>query len=235
MTIEQAKVSELALIFGPYAYQEDVSGVTAFQYTDESETTRRGANNFGNTGPLNITDSYQGVNGSFTLEGADGEDQLQAIISGTPLASFVLDNPKRRYPFYIVSNAYEEDGSTPVRGHFIDYAKLAGTPAQVGPDARTYNFQAKASKRARAKKVVIKVFDGNAVPVTALSLAEEAYADGDGNMALLVLRQTTGTKTVTRLVKTTDYTEATVANVTTVTLVSGLAATEKALVVYIQE
>lgn len=126
MPIEQSKVAEFSLIFGPFAMKEKVPGVTAFTYTDEAEVTRRGANNFGNQGPLEITDMYQGVSGSFTIEGSEGEDIVQAIISGTDPTTFVVDDPKVRFPFYIVSNAYEEDGITPIRGHFINYAKLAG-------------------------------------------------------------------------------------------------------------
>lgn len=227
--IEQAKVAELHLIFGPYAAYSDVPGVTDFKYNDEANVTRRGQDNFGNQGPLAITDSYQGVSGSFSLEGSAAEDILQAIISGTPPASFAVDNPKKRYPFYIISNAYEEDDVTPLRGHFINYAKLSGTPAMVGPDARTYNFQAKSSKRAKGKKILYQVFDGNATPVTVLTLSSSALADDDGNYALLVLRQTESTKTVSILQKTTHYTEAAGA----ITLLSGLTATEKALVIFI--
>jgi hypothetical protein len=230
MAIEQAKVSELHLIFGPYASCLNIPGVTALNYTDEMEVTRRGANNFGNIGPIAITDGYQGINGSFTIEGAEGEDQLQAIVNGTPLADFKVDNPQKRYPFYIVSNAYEEDGITPIRGHFVNYAKLSGMPSQVGPDARTYNFQAKKSKRSRGKKIMAEVFNGAVSPVTVLTLGGTALQDDENNYALLVLRQTENTKTVTVLKKTTHYTE----TASAITLLSGLVATEKALVIYIK-
>lgn len=229
MPIEQPKVAELHLIFGPYAHASKVPGVTAFPYTDEAEVTRRGANNFGNAGPLEITEQYQGVAGSFTIEGSEGEDIVQAIVSGVDPATFTVDNPKKRFPFYIISNAYEEDGVTPLRGHFINFAKLAGTPAQVGPDARTYNFQAKSSKRSKGKKIVYEVFNGNATPVTALTLGNQALQDDDGNYALLVLRQTQNTKTVKILKKTTDYTETSSA----ITLKSGLTASERGVVIYI--
>lgn len=229
MPIEQPKVAELHLIFGPYAYYDKVPGVTGFTYTDEAEVTRRGAGNFGNNGPLEITESYQGVAGSFTIEGSEGEDIVQAIISGVDPSTFTVDNPKKRFPFYIIGNAYEEDGTTPLRGHFINFAKIAGTPAQIGPDARTYNFQGKTSKRSKGRKMAYQVFNGNATPVTVLTLTNAALQDDDSNYALLVLRQTQGTKTVKILKKTTDYTETSSA----ITLISGLTATEKAIVVYI--
>lgn len=229
--IEDVANAELHLIFGPYAVQQKVPGVTGFQHTPEQTVTRRGANNFGNTGPVAITDNYQGETGSITVEGTEAERIIAALLGGVDPATLAFtDDPKVRFPLFIVSNAYDDDNTTPVKGSFVHYAKFENTPRPVGPDARSYNFQAMRSKDVFGKAIAIQVFDGNAVPVTALTLASQAMADNDNSFALLVLRQTQGTKTVTVLKKTTDYTETN----SVITLLSGLTATEKALVVYIK-
>lgn len=228
--IEETANAELHLIFGPYALQQKVPGVTGFQHVSEQTVTRRGQNNFGNTGPVAITDSYQGETGSITLEGAEAEKILAALLSGADPATFVTDNPKTRFPLYVVSNTYDDDGVTPIKGSLVHYAKFENTPRPVGPDARSYNFQAMRAKDFFGKVVKVQVFAGNATPVTVLTLGDTALADDAGDYAQLVLRQTENTKTVTILKKTTDYTEASGA----VTLLSGLTATEKALVIYVK-
>lgn len=227
--IEQVSKAELHAIFGPYAYSEKIAGVTAFSHTQEQTVTRHGANNFGGTGPVAVTHNYQGESGSITIEGTQGDSILAALVSGVDPATFVVDNPKNRFPLYFVSNSYDEDGATPIAGHIVIYAKIENTPRPVGPDARSYNFQAKSSKVFHGKKIAIDAFPGNATPVTSLVLTDAAFEDpDDSTYAQLVLRQTTGTKTVTVLTKGTDYTE----TASTITLTTGLTATEKAIVVY---
>jgi hypothetical protein len=227
--VEQVANAEVHAVFGPYALQQKLAGVTAFQHTEEQTVKRLGMNNFGGTGPVAITDDYQGESGQVTIEGIDGDKALIALMNGNPPATHVVDNPKNRYPLYLVSNAYDEDGTTPLRGDFVSYAKFENTARPVGPDARSYNFQAKWAKVFHGKKIAIQVFDGNATPVTALTLTTSAYQDPDDQMiALAVLRQTQNTRTVKPLAKTTDYTETT----SVITLLTGLAATEKAIVIY---
>lgn len=231
MQIEQLANAELHIVFGPQALSQKVPGVTAFQHTAEQTVTRRGQNNMGNSGPVAITDQYQGETGSVTIEGADGDKILSALLNGVDPTTFVMDSPKTRYPLYLVSNAYDEDGVTPLAGHFVDYAKFENNPRPVGPDARSHNFQAILGKVFYGKKIIVQVFPGNAVPVTALALSDTAMADPeDGSFAMLVLKQTAGNKTVTRLKKTTDYTETS----GVVTLLVGIGATEKALVVFVK-
>lgn len=231
MKIEQAANAELHAVMGPYVQSSSIPGVTAFQHTSEQTVTRRGQNNFGNSGPIAITDQYMGESGSLTIEGEDGEAILAALLNGVAPASFVMDDPKVRYPLYLVSNAYDEDGTTPIAGHFVKYAKFENNPRPVGPDARTHNFQALLATVFHGKKVIIDTFDGNAVPVTALTLSQTAYQNpNNSTYALVVLRQTTGTKTVSVLALTTGYTETS----TAITLVSGLTATEKATVIYVK-
>ena len=228
MPVEQVKFAELHLVFGPYAYRENVPGVTDFEYDDESETQRVGANSFGARGPIAITDFYQGVQGRFNVVGSDGEAIVLAIANGEDPAQFSVDNPLRRYYFFIAATAYDEDGITPTWCHVIWEAKLNGPPLRIGPDARQYQFQAKRSKRIKGRRVRIQVYSGAATPVTSLPFAATPQQDDEGNFALVLLRQTQGSKVVRLLRKGVDYTETS----TAITLTQGLAANERALVIY---
>ncbi|MFO7172055.1 MAG: hypothetical protein DIU70_003670 [Bacillota bacterium] len=228
--IEEVKNAEVTLIFGPFAVAEKVPGVTAFQHTPEHQVQRRGASNFGGRGPVAITSDYQGESGSITIEGIEGDRMLAAILSGEDPAQFVVEDPRRRFPIYIISNSYDDDGVTPLVGHYVHYCKFENQPRPVGPDARSYNFQGLWSKVFHGKKVVYEVFDGAATPVTALNLSQTAFQDPeDQTVALAVLRQTQNTKSVKVLKKGTDYTE----TESTITLTQGLAENERALVIYV--
>jgi hypothetical protein len=227
--IEEVARADFHAAFGPYAYQEKIPGVTAFSTNSETTVTRRGAQNFGNTGPVAVTSTYMGEAGSVTIEGIEGYNALKALWNGDPVATHVVDDPKRNFPLYLVANSYDEDGTTPLTGRFVSFTKVENKGHAVSPDAKSYNFQGRWAKEFKGKKIVIQVFAGNAIPVTVLTLANAAYQDpNDSMIALAVLRQTSGTKTVTPLAKTTDYTETTSA----ITLLSGATATEKVLVVY---
>lgn len=232
MAFEQARTSELFLIGGPNAWGS-IPGVTEFGYTHESDVTRRGQGSFGANGPRGITEQYNGISGNFSEEGPEGEDAVNAIVTMQDPASFVTGDMSNRYPFYIVANAFEEDGVTPIRSHFVEYAKLSGAPKAVaGSNAMQFAFQAKFARDFSKKKLMAKVFAGNETPVTSLSLGSDTAYEFDGtHYALLVLRQSASSKTVKVLKLTTDFTETDSA----ITLVSGLTATEKALVVWVKE
>ncbi len=229
MAFEQARTSELILVTGPYAWGT-IPGVTEFGYTHESDVTRRGQGSFGSHGPRGITEIYNGIAGNFSLEGSEGEDAVTAISTCQDPAGFVFGDVSNRYPMYLVSNAFEEDGVSPIRGHFVEYAKLNGMPKAVaGTSAVQYAFQAKFARDYAGKKVVVEVFSGDETPVTALSFGTTPYAHEVGKYALLILQQTENEKSVKVLSLTTDFTETD----TAITLVSGLAETEKALVIYV--
>lgn len=232
MPFEQPRQSKLILIAGPNAWGA-IPGVTEFGYTHESDVTRRGQGSFGANGPRGITEVYNGISGNFSEEGPEGEDAVNAIATMQDPASFVTGDMSNRYPFYIVGLAYEEDGVTPIRSHYVEYAKLGGAPKAVaGQNAMQFSFQAMSARDFAKKEIKIQTFPGNATPVTSLSLGSDtAYAYDGTNYALLVMRQSTNSKTVKVLKLGTDYTETDEA----ITLTTGLAATEKALVVWVKD
>jgi hypothetical protein len=227
--VEKLKNAELHAVFGPYALAQKFAGITKFGHTSERQVNRRGAQNFGGLGPVAIDDMYLGESGSIEYEGLNADNILQALLNGADPATWVVDNAKNNFPLYLVCNVFDEDGTTPLLSRFVSYAVFENKARQVGPDARSLNFQAMWAKEFKGKKIAIDVFTGNATPVTALTLAAAAYQDAsDSNkIALAVLRQTQNTKTVKPLALTTDYTETTSA----ITLLTGLGATEKGLVI----
>lgn len=234
MPFEQARQSELILIAGANAWGT-IPGATEFGYTHESDVTRRGAGSFGANGPRGMTEVYNGVSGNFSVEGSEGEDAINAIATMQSPTGFVTGDMSNRYPFFIVANAYQEDGVTPIRSHFVKTAKLSGAPKDVaGTAAKQFAFQALFGQDFAGKKVMVKEFPGAATPVTSLSLATDnafAFDPVDATkFALLILRQSTSSKSVKVLAKTTDYTE----TATAITLISGLTTTEKAIVVWVK-
>ncbi|MCQ4363141.1 hypothetical protein KQR54_18755 [Mycobacterium gordonae] len=231
MAYEQARQSELILVAGPVAWGK-IPVVTEFGYTHESDVTRRGQGSFGAHGPRGITEVYNGIAGTFSHDGPEGESAVDAITTMQDPADFVTGDVSNRYPFYIIANAYEEDGETPIRGHFVEYAKLNAAPRAVaGTSAMQRAFQAKYARDFAGKKVTVKAFAGASTPVTSLALSPNAFAYEAGKFALLVLRQTLTSKSVKVLQLTTDFTETNSA----ITLLTGLAATESAIVVYAED
>jgi len=230
MPFEQARNAELYLIGGPFSWSL-VSGATAFGYNHEEDTQRRGAGAFGASGPLGITQTYQGVSGSFDIEGVDGEDVVNAVATRQAISGFISGDLSQKYPFYIVSNVLDEDKETVLRSHLVFGAKLAGTPKNVaGQNAKTFNFQAIRANDFRSKLIQIDEFIGNATPVTSLDFTQTPYQH-DGKYARLVLRQSENRKKVKVLQVGTDYTE----TETAITLTTGLGADEKALVLYLKQ
>lgn len=230
---EQNPNSHLTLIGAPYAWGE-LPGVQAFGYNQLRTVTRRGTKTFGTAGPSGITKNYEGVSGTFDVEGTDGENAVLAYASRTALASFVSYDPVAGLmPAYLVANIFDDDGETPLRSHLVYNAELGQLARGLPDNARQFSFEALKAREFAGKQIIVQEFNGNATPVTALTLSSTALQDPvTGNYALLVLRQaSSATKVVTVLKKTTDYTE----TGTAVTLVSGLTTNEKALVFFVKQ
>lgn len=229
---EQTPNSHLILIGSPNT-QGEIPGVQAFGYNQLRTVTRRGTKTFGTAGPAGITKNYEGVSGSFDVEGVDGENAVLAYASRTALGSFITFDPVAGLmPAYLVANIFDNDGTTPLRSHLVSGVELGQLPRGLPDNARQFSFEALKGREFAGKQLVVQTFDGAASPVTTLTLSSTAIQDPvDSVYALLVLRQaSSSTKVVSVLKKTTDYTE----TATALTLLSGLATGEKALVVFMK-
>lgn len=231
MPFEQNRNGEFFVIGGPFQYGEPM-GVTGFAFDHQMGVQRRGAGQFGRNRPIGITDRYEGATGTIEIEGTEAAKTLMAHISRTLEASFINHPANRLYPFYLVVNVYDDDETTPLRSYFVYLAKLSGAPVNVAGDTLRYTFEAVIALEFHGKVLQIDVEDGAATPVTAMNFAAEAAQvkniDNAARYAVLVLKQTSNTsKVVTELAHTTDYTETS----SGITLVSGLAAGERALTV----
>ncbi|HBX22672.1 MAG TPA: hypothetical protein DEF34_03390 [Desulfotomaculum sp.] len=240
MPVRQNKNSELHVIGGPFAYGE-IPGVQAFGYDPQRTLQRRGNNTFSGDGPVAITDNFEGVTGSFDVEGVDGEKAVMAYAARQALASFVSGHPTSNMPVFIVAKNFDDDKVTPLGCDFIDTAKIGTLRRGVITGAAQFPFEALNYREVFDKEILIEEVAGAATPVTALTLGETAAAlkDKDGNdyYALAVLIQTQDSAVVKRLLKA----ETAVAGYfsetsTAITLHAddGLAATDKALVVYVK-
>ena len=240
MPVRQNKNSKLFLIGGPYSYGE-VPGVQAFGYSPQRTLQRRGINTFSGDGPVAITDNYEGVTGSFDVEGTDAEKAVMAYASRQALDAFVSYHPSNNMPLYIVAKNYDDDGVTPIGCDFVDTAKLGTMQRGVQTGNAQFPFEALNYKEVFDKEIIIQEFPGNETPVTALTLSGTAAAlkdkAGATYYALLVLKQTASSTAVKRLARADTaaagkYSETTSA--ITLHTSDGLTATDKALVVWVK-
>ncbi|MTI83436.1 MAG: hypothetical protein FH756_05895 [Firmicutes bacterium] len=239
MPVRQNKNSKLFVIGGPNAYGE-IPGVQAFGYDPQRTLQRRGTNTFSGDGPVAITDNFEGVTGSFDIEGVEGEKAVMAYAARQDLTTFVSYHPSNNMPVYIVAKNFDDDGVTPLSCDFIDTAKIGTLRRGVITNAAQFPFEALKYKEVFDNEIVIEEFDGAATPVTDLTLSGTATAlkDKDGNTyyALLVLKQTSG-GTVERLeladVAADGYYSETETAITLSTD-DGLNTDDKALVVYVK-
>jgi len=241
MPVRQNKNSKLFIIGSPNAYGE-IPGVQAFGYDPQRTLQRRGINTFSGDGPVAITDNFEGVTGSFDVEGVDGEKAVMAYAARQALTSFVSYHPSNNMPVYIVAKNFDDDGVTPLSCDFIDTAKIGTLRRGVITSAAQFPFEALNYKEVFGKEIVIEEFEGAATPVTSLTLGNTAAAlkDKDGNdyYALLVLRQVSGSTAVERLKKADTASDGYYSETSTAITLStedGLATGDKALVVYVKE
>ena len=247
MSVRQNKNSKLFLIGGPFTYGE-VPGIQAFGYEPQRKLERRGTNTFSGDGPVAITDTFEGVTGTFEVEGTDAERAVMAYASRQALATFASYHPSNNMPVFIVAQCFDDDGVTPIGCDFIDTAKIGTLSRGVQTGNAKFPFEALNYKEVFGKEIVIEEFDGSASPVVSLATASDtntpavALEDKAGGTyyALAVLIQTNvGTKIVTRLLKAAAaapgyFSEAVASGKLTITLHAddGLTTGEKALVVY---
>ncbi len=218
-----------------------IPGVTDFGYDHELGVERKGKGQFGANKPVGIVDEYGGIKGNFDIEGTDGEAAVLAAISRIARASFVNANYNKLYECYIMANVTADDGAA-LRAHFCETCKVDNIPKKVGPDAKRFSFQGIIARDFVGKKIRYHVIPGNATPVTALTYptGETAAAWTDENSAtryaLLVLRYKDSDKTVRKLelasAAATGY-YAETGSAVTIAAGDGLAASDKALVVYL--
>lgn len=240
MPVRQNKNSKLFVIGGPYAYGE-IPGVQAFGYDPQRKLERRGNNTFSGDGPVAITDSFEGVTGSFDAEGVDAEKAVLAYASRQALSTFISYHPVNNMPVYIVAKNFDDDGVTPLGCDFVDTAKIGSLKRGVITGNAQFPFEALKYKEVFDKEIIIQEFPGNATPVTVLTLSATAAAlkdkSGADYYALAVLKQTSGTTVVKRLLKAAVaaagyYSET--SSAVTLAAGDGLTAADKGLVIWVK-
>jgi|GEM_PF-2275311 len=245
--LRQNKNSRLFIIGGPFAYGE-IPGVQAFAYDPQRTLQRRGTNTFSGDGPVAITDNFEGVTGTFEVDGVDAEKAVMAYASRQQLSSFTSYHPSNNMPVFMVAKCFDDDGVTPLGCDFIDEAKIGTLTRGVQTGNARWPFEALNYKEVFGNEIVIEAFDGSGTPVVSLATTSDtnspavALEDKAGNTyyALAVLIQTNaGTKIVKRLQRAVAaapgyFSEAVAAGKLTITLHAddGLTTGEKALVVY---
>lgn len=218
-----------------------IPGATDFGYDHELGVERRGKGQFGANKPVGITDEYGGIKGNFDVEGTDGEKAALAALNRIARASYVNANYNKLNEVFILANVTADD-SAALAAHFCDTCKVDSVPKKVGPEAKRFSFQGIIARDFAGKKIRYHVVNGNATPVTALSYptGETAASWEDENKitryALLVLKYKDTDKTVKRLEMATTaaagyYSET--ASAVTIHADDGLAASDKAVVVYL--
>lgn len=218
-----------------------IPGVTKFGYEHEMGVERKGKGQFGANKPVGIIEEYGGIKGSIDIEGVDGERAALSALSRIARASFVNANYNKLNECFILANVTTDDGAA-LNAHFCDTIKIDGVPKDVGPDVKRISFQGIIARDFAGKKIRYHVVPGNATPVTALSYptGETAAAwtdeNGTSRYALLVLRYNSSDSTVRRLELATAaaagyYSET--GSAVTLAAADGLAASDKALVVYL--
>ena len=240
MPVRQNKNSKLFIIGGPYAHGE-IPGVQAFGYDPQRKLERRGTNTFSGDGPVAITDNFEGVTGSFDVEGAGAEKAVLAYATRQALASFVSYHPSNNMPVFLVAKSYDDDGVTPLGCDFIDTAKIGSLKRGVITGNAQFPFEALNYKEVFNKEIIIQEFPGNATPVTVLTLSGAAQAlkdkSGADYYALAVLKQASGSTAVKRLLKNgtaaTGYFSET-SSAVTLHSTDGLTATDKALIIWVK-
>ncbi|MBC9783548.1 hypothetical protein H1S01_03350 [Heliobacterium chlorum] len=238
MGLRQNKNSHLFMIGGPYAWGE-IPDTQAFGFDPQRKVERRGNNTFGGRGPVAITDNYEGVTGSFEVEGTRGEKTALAYANRKQPSAFINDPPHTNMPIYLVSKDFDDDGVTPLGGSVIDTAKIGNKQRGVRTGNVQFPFEALTYAEVFDKEIIIQEFDGEATAVTTLDLSDDAAPLDDGNggtfYAILVLIQAQNSKQVKRLTKGTAaaagvYTET--ASAITLHSSDGLGPNTKAIVVY---
>ena len=240
MPVRQNKNSKLYVIGGPHAYGE-IPGVQAFGYDPQRRLERRGINTFSGDGPVAITDNFEGVTGSFDVDGVDAEKAVMAYAARVAVTSFVSYTPSSNMPVYIVAKNYDDDGVTPLGCDFVDTAKIGTLRRGVITGNAQFPFEALKYQEVFDKEIVIEEFAGDVTPVTALTLSNTAAAlkDKSGNdyYALAVLTQTQNSTVVKRLLRAATaaagYFSET-SSAVTLHADDGLGSNEKALVVYVK-
>ena len=218
-----------------------IPGVTDFGYDHELGVERKGKGQFGANKPVGIIDEYGGIKGNFDVEGTDGEKAVLAAVNRIARASFVNSNYNKLYESFIIANVTADDGAALV-AHYCETIRIDGAPKKVGADAKRFSFQGIIGRDFAGKKLRYHVVPGNATPVTALNYptSETAATWNDelaqARYAVLVLRYNAADNTVKKLelasVAATGYYSETGSAVTLATA-DGLAASDKALVVYL--
>ena len=239
MPIRQNKNSHLILIGAPYAWGE-IPGVMVFGYDPQRKVERWGFVP-ADTGPVLVNSSYEGVTGSFGVEGSDGEKAVLAYAARQSISSFVSYCSSVNLPIYLVAKTFDDDGVTPIGCDFIDTAKLGGMKRGVNSDVVSFPFEAKDYVEVFGKEIVVKEFPGSATLVTSLPFTTTAQAltdkNGSAYYALSVLRQTSGSTLVTRLRKAAaaaaGYYSETSSGIT-LAAAAGLAVADKALAIYVK-
>lgn len=218
-----------------------IPGVTDFGYDHELGVERRGKGQFGANKPVGITDEYGGIKGNFDVEGTDGEKAALAALNRIARASYVNANYNKLNEVFILANVTADDGAA-LAAHFCDTCKVDSVPKKVGPEAKRFSFQGIIARDFAGKKIRYHVVNGNATPVTALSYptgeTAAAWTDENGvsRYALLVLKYKDTDKTVKRLelaaAAAAGYYSET-GSAVTIHADDGLAASDKAVVVYL--
>ena len=218
-----------------------IPGVTDFGYDHELGVERKGKGQFGANRPVGIIDEYGGIKGNFDVEGIDGERAVLATMSRIARASFINANYNKLFECFLLANVTADDGAA-MTAHYCETCRIDGVPKKVGPDAKRFSFQGIIARDFAGKKIRYHVVSGNATPVTALNYptSETAASWNDelaqARYAVLVLRYNDTDKTVKKLELATAaaagyYSET--GSAVTLAAADGLAASDKALVVYL--
>jgi hypothetical protein len=213
-------------IISSAAVQGEVDEVQTFSF-DPKGTIKKYPGGFGYEGTKYVTSTYEDVEGEFSVQNTIAQKRVLAYLQGLAESAYVGFHLKNAKTFYVVAHARDDAGAL-INASFIEGARITTKPTKYDDGAQQINFTAP-NGMDLAKEIAIKTFDGNATPVTSLALEETPTADPLGREVMLVLKDTATTKGIV-LAKTTDYTIST----GTITLVAGLTADEKALVVYLK-
>jgi hypothetical protein len=223
-------------------FANQIPGITDFGYDHENDVQRRGKGQWGKNKPTGITDEYGGIKGNFDVEAHEGEKAVLAAIHKKTVAAYVSGRYNRLQEFFILANIETDDGA-PMKCHFCWNCKVDGVPKKVSGDAKRFSFQGIIATDFEEKRGKYMTKDGNATPVTSIAIPTGDTAitwtdDQDqARFTLLVLVYRTATASVKEYVEVAatpaagQYT----ATGSTITLNAsdGLAANDKALVVYL--
>ncbi len=203
-----------------------IDEIQAFGYDPKGEIKKYDGG-LGYEGTKYISAVYQDADGDFSVQNTIAQKNLLAYLQHVAPANYVGFHLKNAKTFYIVAHARDDIGDL-INASFVEGARITQKPTRYNDGQLQVNFNAP-SAMDLAKEIAIETFDGNAIPVTSLTLGETAIADPLERNVMLVLKDTATVKGKV-LVEGTDYTATTSA----VTLTTGLGTGEKALVVYLK-